>query len=148
MASVTTPAVPNETFTYTYLGASSQVAGIAMPGSVTTVKSYDSLGRLDTVTNSVPGQAPASTVSSFDYTYDSHNTTWVEFDSSDLGSSFDGLTSDTEFRIYATSVSGGDFSKNHRLDHVTVNGELPEPATLAVLGLGGVGLLLRRRRRT
>jgi RHS repeat-associated protein len=44
-----------------------------MPGDVTTTKTYDPLGRLATVTNSGPGAAPASTISSFAYTVDAHD---------------------------------------------------------------------------
>lgn len=64
------------------------------------------------------------------------------------GASFQGLTSGTPvtFRFYAwlTNASG---ARAVDFDNITVNGGLvPEPASLAMLVLGGLGVLVRRRK--
>ena len=62
------------------------------------------------------------------------------------GAEFQGLTGSTEFRFYLTdNTNSADFI--HRLDDIVLNGDvslIPEPATLCLLGLGG--LLLRRKK--
>ncbi|MFA5252102.1 MAG: PEP-CTERM sorting domain-containing protein [Phycisphaerae bacterium] len=57
-----------------------------------------------------------------------------------------GLTGEVEFRIYGNdATSGGSFS----IDNVILNGsinQIPEPATMCLLGLGALSLLRRNRR--
>jgi hypothetical protein len=64
-----------------------------------------------------------------------------------LGSGFDALSSAVTFRFYGWNADsdGGTFS----VDNVNLSGAVvavPEPTALAILGLGGMALLLRRRR--
>ena len=56
-------------FTYSYDGASVFITGVAMPGQLSTTKTYDVLNRLVSVENTVGAAAPA-VFSSFTYTYD------------------------------------------------------------------------------
>jgi len=60
------------------------------------------------------------------------------------GAQFQGVTAATEFRFYLADTTGGaDYI--HRIDNVELNGTItPEPATMCLLGLGG--LLLRRKK--
>jgi trimeric autotransporter adhesin len=63
-----------------------------------------------------------------------------------LGSGFDTLSSAVTFRFYGWNAEGdgGTFS----IDNVNFSGAVvavPEPTALAILGLGGMALLLRRR---
>ena len=53
-----------------------------------------------------------------------------------------------EFRIYLSDTSNSN-GYVHRIDNVTLNGTVavvPEPSTTALLGLGGLAVLLRRKR--
>ena len=53
-----------------------------------------------------------------------------------------------EFRIYLADTTGND-AYIHRIDNVTLNGvvaAVPEPSSTALLGLGGLALMLRRKR--
>lgn len=54
-----------------------------------------------------------------------------------------------EFRLYFVDNRAGVSSPGHRIDNFTVNGTtaaVPEPSALAILGVGVIGLLVRRRR--
>ena len=62
MATVTSPTPDSglgtpDSWTYSYLAASNQVASLTMPGEVTTTRTYDSLGRLGPITVSGLGSA-------------------------------------------------------------------------------------------
>lgn len=53
-----------------------------------------------------------------------------------------------EFRIYLADTTNGT-AYVHRIDNVTLNGTVavvPEPSSTALLGLGGLAVLLRRKR--
>jgi len=50
-----------------------------------------------------------------------------------------------ELFVYAQSLAGDALVGNYGLLGVPVNGRLPDPATLALLGLGGLAALARRR---
>ncbi|MDG1357920.1 MAG: PEP-CTERM sorting domain-containing protein [Akkermansiaceae bacterium] len=85
-----------------------------------------------TVTNNsvqYPGGSPSLTVDLSAYSY-----VWSE--------------SEIEFRIYlADTTSNSEYI--HRVDNVTLNGTVavvPEPSSTALLGLGGLSLMLRRKR--
>ena len=52
-----------------------------------------------------------------------------------------------ELFVYAQSLAGDALVGNYGLLGVPVNGRLPEPATLCLLGLGAIGLLARWRRK-
>ena len=63
---------------------------------------------------------------------------------------FDGLDS-IEFRIvFDDRVAAGEFQSVTAIDTFTVNGSVvaavPEPSAIVVLGLGGLGMLVRRRK--
>jgi len=63
-------------------------------------------------------------------------------------SSLTGITSATEFRIYMYGADAP-YSGFTGFDNITLNGELlpvPEPSSTALLGLGGLALLMRRRK--
>jgi hypothetical protein len=58
------------------------------------------------------------------------------------GAQYQGLSSIT-FRLYAADAWNGPVD----FDNIIVNGEVtPEPATLALLVMGGIGMLIRRKR--
>jgi hypothetical protein len=59
--------------------------------------------------------------------------------------SFQNLSSAVEFRIYIYDNSTN-VNQTPRLDDVTLNG-VPEPSSVGLAALGGLGLLARRRRR-
>ncbi len=62
-----------------------------------------------------------------------------------LGSAFQSLIADTEFRIYLDDNGSGSSAVYARIDNVTLN-SIPDPASLALLmGLGGLMMLRRRR---
>lgn len=66
------------------------------------------------------------------------------------GAQFQNLSSGTELRLYLWSENGAGSSGSRWLfDNVTVNGSVavPEPASLALVALGGVSLALVRRSR-
>ena len=68
----------------------------------------------------------------------------VSFDISSLGTLADGEA--IEFRVYLVDNRSGTFSPDQLIDNITINGTLvPEPGSLALLGLGT--LLVARRRR-
>lgn len=73
-----------------------------------------------------------------------HFQTWT-IDSEFSGAKFQGLTGSTEFRFYLTDNTN-DTNIIHRFDDIVLNGTvIPEPATLCLLGLGGLLSLKRRR---
>lgn len=109
------------------------------------------------VTTSLDSHAAFLAPSDFEYTGDSDEMSAPANQVVDLtGTSFQSLDATTpiEFRIYVGnefgfSISGG------RIDTVILNGEtvavsetaiVPEPASLVLVGLGGLSLIRRRRR--
>ena len=72
MATVTpgTAGVPPASFSYSYTDASGQFTGLTMPGNLTVSRTFDSLGRLASVTNQRNTGVPPVVFSSFAYTYD------------------------------------------------------------------------------
>ncbi|MEX0653001.1 MAG: PEP-CTERM sorting domain-containing protein [Phycisphaeraceae bacterium] len=63
------------------------------------------------------------------------------------GAAYQSLTETVEFRMYLWSPeSGGTAGSRWGFDNVTLNGSvIPEPASLALLGAGGLLMLMRRR---
>lgn len=73
---------------------------------------------------------------------------WVPQNVDLSSAAFQGLTGTIEFRIYFWDGAGGSTS-NVRVDDIVLNGAaelVPEPASVALLGLGGAAALIRRRR--
>jgi hypothetical protein len=60
------------------------------------------------------------------------------------GAAFQNVTTPTTFRFYVYSPAGG---QSVDVDNITLNGTVPEPASLGLIGLGAAGLLGRRARR-
>jgi hypothetical protein len=74
--------------------------------------------------------------------------TWSE----QTATPFDVTLADGEtatFRLIGTATSDSDFGRNVVLDDLVLGGTsaIPEPSTTALLGLGGLALILRRRRK-
>jgi hypothetical protein len=72
-----------------------------------------------------------------------------------LGPAFDGITSAVEFRLYGYNAGnslgtlriGGDGSVGTPNNLIVTGAVIPEPTTLALLSLGAVGLVARRRKK-
>ncbi|MCP5537949.1 MAG: PEP-CTERM sorting domain-containing protein [Akkermansiaceae bacterium] len=62
-------------------------------------------------------------------------------------STFQGITS-VEFRIYMWGSNGNGTTSRGQIDNLVVEGTvaIPEPSSAALLGLGGLALILRRRK--
>jgi hypothetical protein len=64
---------------------------------------------------------------------------------------FDGLIKDEEYKVNFIGLNGPD-DRTTLLDNIHLNGgsisQVPEPSTLAIFGLGSLGLAFLRRRRT
>jgi len=109
---------------------------------VTSTTSYN-------VSSSVDGHATLLNGSDFVYTGSDSSMSAPSNQVVDLsGASFQNLdaSSGIEFRIYYADVASGG-SNGARIDTVTLNGSLiPEPATLALLGVGGLMMMPRKRR--
>jgi len=61
---------------------------------------------------------------------------------------YQNITTSTEFRIYMWGGTGGGSQAAIQYDNLGVTGEvvaIPEPSSTALLGLGGLALILRRR---
>jgi len=102
------------------------------------------------ITDSSDNQLATGTVAGYTQTYVTADLT---------SGAYDGQTA--EFRLYAWDAGSGELTNGDRLWigdaydgapedgilDVRVLGEIPEPATLGLLVCGGMGLLLKRRRR-
>lgn len=76
-------------------------------------------------------------------------TSWNRFVHDDLeGDEGQNLTGDVYFRVYAAgSNDDGDAGNSLLFGNLTITGDVvPEPATMAMLGIGGLAALLRRRK--
>jgi hypothetical protein len=64
---------------------------------------------------------------------------------------FDGLIKDEKYEVNFIGLNGPD-DRTTLLDNIHLNGgsisQVPEPSTLAIFGLGSLGLAFLRRRRT
>lgn len=97
------------------------------------------------VTSSVDGFSSILGSGAFPTSYPTYSMFSVDL----TGSSFQGLTTETTFRVYTWKDSGSNPAAAY--DDVTLNGSValvPEPTTLTVSLASGLLLLGRRRRRT
>ena len=104
----------------------------------------------DAPTNAEYVNVAAGSVVNFDKNVDSVRNTsagtgeFTPYSISLADSDFQNLTQAVTFRLYATSDGTG---STVQFDNFALNGEvIPEPASLALLGLGGLMLLPRRKR--
>jgi hypothetical protein len=78
-----------------------------------------------------------------------NNFSWNRYVNDDLdGTEGQGLSGTVYFRVYAGGgKQNNDSDDTFYLDNITVRGDVvPEPATMAMLGIGGLAALLRRRK--
>lgn len=69
---------------------------------------------------------------------------WTHYTIDLSAAKFQNLTTATTFRVYVYSPASG---STVEFDNVSLNGTIaPEPATLALMGLGGLALVRRRRK--
>lgn len=137
-------------FTFDANGSSTDLNSLAFDHSFTSV--FDGGSFSLAVMNSDTGFTDGDELETFTFTFADKNDSNTNVDPVgrfiDLSSvaSLQGVTGTTEFRFYLYDNSNSQ-SRINRVANVTLDGDVvPEPTSLALLGLGGLCMMSRRRR--